>query len=190
MAPWVANAIALAALAAITLAGGLALLWRVGSWHLSPAASLTFDEGLRIGTEAPEVACLAMDGADLHISFGGETTFVVFGNQGCRPCGALLHAAMRHPATRSMRLVYLTDAGVEDLEPEILEAWSTYRYHDEESARESWRAPVSPYFFVVNDGGLIVEKGVASSAEHLDRLLHLRPGYKPRAANPREGARA
>jgi len=188
MAPWLANAVALTVLAAGTAAFGLALLWRVGSWHLSPAASLTFDEGLRIGSHAPEIACHASDGAEMHLSFLGEVCFVVFGANGCKPCVALLAAAARHPATRSMRRVYLADSGIDDLSPEILAGWQTFRFIDEDSTRETWRAPVSPYFYVINEDGQIVEKGVASSAEHLDRLFRLRPGYRPEAQVPAAAA--
>jgi hypothetical protein len=173
--------VALGLLGSVIAWWGLALLWRVGSWHVSPAATLTYDEGLAIGSPAPEVACHAIDGSDRHLSFGGRTAMVVMGNAGCRPCGSLLRVAATHAATRSMRRVYLTDSDAEDLDPAALASWEVYLYHDEESVRDTWRAPVSPYFHVVDPRGAIVEKGVASESEHLDRILHLRP---PSASEP------
>jgi hypothetical protein len=172
---WLANVVALAAAAALVTAWALALLWRVGSWHIAPAATLTIDEGLRVGSQAPELACTATDGADMHLGFEGTWSFVVFGTEACGPCYQLLAAAPKHPATRSLRRVYVVDGAISDLSPEALESWEVYTYHDETSAREMWRAPVSPYFHVVDPRGRVAAKGVANLPEHLDRLLSLRP---------------
>jgi hypothetical protein len=38
-----------------------------------------------------------------------------------------------------------------------------------------WRAPVSPYFHVIDHEGRIAAKGVASEASHLDRLMSVTP---------------
>lgn len=46
----------------------LGLLWRIGSWQIRPAASLILDEGLRIGTGAPEIAAHSGEN-DMHLSF-------------------------------------------------------------------------------------------------------------------------
>jgi hypothetical protein len=188
VAPWLANVVALTGVAFAICVWSLALLWRVGSWHLSPAATLTFDEGLRIGSQAPQVACRSVEGAEMHLSFDGAVSFVVFGSDGCKPCVALLGAAGRHPATRAMRRVYLTNGGVDDLSSEILSGWEAYVYEDEDAARETWRAPVSPYFYVINEAERVVEKGVGSTSDHLDRLFHLKPGYSPDATIDGRGA--
>lgn len=190
MEPWVANALGLMLGAAVVGIAALALLWRVGSWHLHPAAILTFDEGLALGAKAPELAG-ATSIADAHIRWGGRLTFLVFGIRGCKPCDQLLQIAPRHPATRHMRLVYLTD----DRSDPVLDEtrWEIYEYHDQESQRRSWRAPVSPYFHVIGTNGRVAAKGVANSESHLDRLLKLLPaGVSPsivleKASNGREG---
>lgn len=188
MAPWVANAIGLALGVAVVGLWALALLWRVGSWHIPAAATLTHDEGLRIGSTAPEIACHTVDGSDRHLSFAGRPTFVVFGKEKCRHCQPLLHAAGSHPATRQMRLVYLTDSNAGDLDPDLLGPWETYEYADERAARHQWRVPVSPYFHVIDSEGRIIEKGVASESPHLDRLLALRPGALARTMINRTSA--
>jgi len=154
----------------------LALLWRVGSWHIPHAATLTHDEGLRIGSRAPEIACWGSDGTDRHLSFGGRPTMVVFGKRDCVHCQPLLEAAQSHPATSYMRLVYLTDDATADLAVEVEARWEVYVFENETAARKQWRAPVSPYFHVVDPTGRIIQKGVASQSPHLDRLLSLRPG--------------
>lgn len=46
MSAWALNAVALFIGGAAVFALASALLWRIGSWHVSPAASLTLDEGL------------------------------------------------------------------------------------------------------------------------------------------------
>jgi hypothetical protein len=153
----------------------LALLWRLAAWRVRPAAALIEDEGLLVGSEAPQVAAHRGD-QDAHLGFVGRTSFVVFGQQPCEPCNQLLEVAAWHPATRHMRLVYLSDSDdVLGVEPQVKARWEMYRLHDSQAARAQWRAPVNPYFHVVDEDGRILAKGVANRAEHLDRLLSLRP---------------
>lgn len=180
MSAWVANAVALTVAAAGVGFFALALLWRIGSWQIAPAAILTHDEGLRIGSGAPEVAAYGPGGEDYHLSFQGRTSFVMFGSGLCKPCAELLEAAAAHAATRHMRLVYISDGRDPDFDPNILARWEQYRFHDEDGARKQWRAPVSPYFHVVDPEGRVIEKGIANRPQHLDRLLSLRPaGIQP-----------
>jgi hypothetical protein len=167
-------------IAALMVASGgiaflaLALLWRVGSWQTHRAQSLIEDEGIRIGAPAPQIAAHKGE-ADLHLSFEGEFSLVVFGARECQPCQDLLRVATRHPATSYMRLVYIGDDEEVDVEPEVAERWETYRFDDERHAREAWRAFVNPYFHVVDPQGKIMAKGIANRPAHLDRLLGLSP---------------
>jgi len=185
VAGWVVNSIALLLVAAVVGLFALALLWRIGSWQIAPADTLMHDEGLPIGSIAPEIAARAR-GDDYHLSFQGQVSFVVLGNDGCRHCAELLRSAALHPATRHMRLVYISDVEDVQLEPDILPRWERYVYVDEERTRRVWEAPVSPYFHVINAQGRVIDKGIGSKPDHLDRLLHLRPG----ATKPLQPVRA
>jgi hypothetical protein len=169
---WAANELGLVLAAVLLGLATLALLWRVGSWQIHRAASLTLDEGLRIGSQAPHLVG-STSTYQIDIGWdGGRLAFVAFGNHGCRPCDELLAVAPNHPATRHMRLIYMTDKLVEADAPG---SWEIYQYDDEAYARELWRAPVSPYFYVVDPYGRVAEKGIANAADHLDRLLALLP---------------
>jgi hypothetical protein len=170
-----ANFAGLGLLALVVGAWEIGLLWRVGAWLVSPAETLTVDEGLKIGTAAPQVACYSVAGDEMHLDFEVRTSFVVFGTYGCVPCEQLLRAASWHPATRSIRRVYIADERVGDLDPAILDEWEVFTFFDETATREMWRAPVSPYFHLVDPRGRISAKGVASRPDHLDRLLTLAP---------------
>jgi hypothetical protein len=170
---WVANTLALALSSLVVLVTALALLWRVGAWRMSPAASLNLDEGLTVGTQAPELAAIGA-GQEVHLSFIGSDTFIAFGVDGCAPCRDLIEVAARHPATRHMRRVYVTDNDI-PVAGDALDHWEIYRFIDEKTARRQWRAPVSPYFHLVDAEGRIVDKGLGSKPEHLDRLLFLKP---------------
>lgn len=160
---------------------GLGLLWRLGSWHVDQSEALNEDEGLPIGSEAPQVACHARD-QEFHLTLVGRISFVAMGTFGCRPCTELLSVAAQHPATAYMRLVYLSDTDQVEIDPQIAAVWELYRFHDEEAARRQWRAPVSPYFHVVDEHGRVRAKGVANRPEHLDRLLSLQPAVFERTA--------
>lgn len=162
---------------ALTLAAFvLAMMWRVGSWRMSPAASLIHDEGLPIGSRASEIA--AHRGADeFHLTFGFKRTFLVFGAASCVPCKDLMVAAATHPATRDLRLVLVSDSVDLDIPGPFRESWEIYSFDDERLAREQWRARVSPYFYLIDEDGTIMDKGIGSHADHLDRLLALPPKY-------------
>jgi hypothetical protein len=73
-----------------------------------------------------------------------------------------------------MRRIYVTDddAGVDE---EVTRHWEVYRFVDEEAARAQWRAPVSPYFHVIDADGRVLAKGLGNLPEHLDRLLTIKP---------------
>ena len=152
----------------------LGLLWRLGSWLVDQSEALNEDEGLAVGSEAPQVACHAGE-QEFHLTLVGRTAFVAMGTFGCQPCSDLLTAAARHPASAHMRLIYLSDTDQVEVDPQVAVFWETYRFHDEDAARRQWRAPVSPYFHVVDEHGRVRAKGVASRPEHLDRLLSLQP---------------
>lgn len=177
MESWLVNGSAILILSLVLGFLGLALLWRVGSWRMSPAASLTFDEGLPVGAEAPEVAGYLGD-EDIHLSFLGRVALFVLGLKGCAPCAELLTVAAQHPATRNLRLVYASDGSLEDLDdvdPDTLSRWEVYKLHDDRGTRQLWRAPVSPYFHLISASGRILEKGIANKPDHLDRLLAVAP---------------
>lgn len=131
---------------------------------------LTHGEGLRIGAEAPDIAVYA-GAQEMHISFEGREAFVAFGTKGCEPCGQLVAAAAAHPATRNLRRIYISDADGVEGDADVVGSWELYRFHDEAAARKVWRAPVSPYFHLIDSDRRIVAKGVANRVEHLDRLL-------------------
>jgi hypothetical protein len=180
MSPWLANALGLLLASSLAWFAALALLWRVGSWQVRPAATLNLDKGLPVGTEAPEIAGSART-HQVQLTWGHRLTLVVFGTRGCKPCKELIDVAPAHPATRNMRLVYVSNEFEDDLDERG--RWEIYTFDDERDAREMWNAPVSPYFHVIDPNGRIAEKGIANAPEHLDRLLAiLPPGVSPRIA--------
>lgn len=166
-----------AALLVVVLFLGLltgSLLWRIGLWFIPPVEQLHTVEGLPIGSDALEIAAAA--GPDeYHLTFRNGWTFLVFGSKSCEPCQSLLRVATEHPATRAIRLVYVGDTDEIEIDCAQHHLWEVYRFHDEELSRRQWRAPVSPYFHVIDPRGRVVAKGTASKLVHLDRLLSLAP---------------
>lgn len=168
-----ANTVGLVIAATLLGMAALALFWRVGSWQVSRAASLTFDEGLRLGSRAPNLVG-STETYQVDLNWGDRLTFLAFGDEGCDPCRDLVAAARNHPATKHMRLVYVTGELNPDIDP--TGSWEIYQYDDEDSTRELWRVPpVSPYFYVIDPRGQIMDKGVANAQDHLDRLFSLLP---------------
>jgi hypothetical protein len=171
---WTVNIIALSAFTALAFALTLSMLWRVVSWTKPKAELLNEDEGLPIGSFAKTIAAHAGE-VELDVTFGDKPTFLVFGTSNCRPCGELLHVASIHPATRTLRKVFVSDADAFDIDTDDAVDWEGYRFDNEHSARADWRAPVSPYFHLMDEFGRVAAKGLANRPEHLDRLLELPP---------------
>lgn len=165
-----------ALLLAYSLVGwlSLSLCWRLSRWNVGKAQRLIEDDGLTIGSRAREIACTARR-QDYHLSFQDGYTFLVFGSHDCPPCQELIAVAARHPATRGMRLVYVSDNNSTAMPPSISARWEQYEFHNESSTRFQWRAPVSPYFHVIDPAGSVIAKGVANKMGHLDRLLDVAP---------------
>jgi len=166
--------VALALCLAGTSALAVALLWRVTTWETHAADRLTNFEGLPIGSPIKPLSSHVGD-EDAELNFEDRRTFLVFASSGCEPCTELLRVATTHPATRPMRKVVVSDDERLQLAQELGCMWESYRFHDEEKARADWRAPVSPYFYVIDEFSRIMAKGVANRSEHLDRLLDLPP---------------
>lgn len=180
--PVMTSSFLLGALAIGVLSGFVAvlagsLLWRVNLWKMPAIEQLHTVEGLSIGRKAPDIA--ATNGTEeYHLTFQRKWTFLVFGSEHCAPCKDLLRVALDHPATRGMRFVYLASVGEgphtadeASLSCRTGQSWEFYNFHDETHVRKQWRAPVSPYYHVINPSGRVVAKGVASKPAHLDRLL-------------------
>jgi hypothetical protein len=171
---WTTNAVALALFCCLIGALALALLWRVVTWETHPAELLTMDEGLPIGTFAKPLTA-HLGEKEIEVTFGDVPAFLVFGSSDCRPCTELLRAASRHPATRHLRLIAISDSEALDLDTDYATAWESYRFEGEQTARAVWRAHVSPYFYLLDEFGRIAAKGLANRPDHLDRLLELPP---------------
>jgi hypothetical protein len=163
----------------VALVSSAAGLWRVSAWNMTNVERLLTTEGLPIGSRAPELTAHG-EGFDLHVTFDGVHTFVVFGEGGCPPCLDLISAADRHPALANARLIYVSSSEPEFPPTPLLRSWETIRFHDEALARRQWSAPVSPFYHYVDPLGRVVAKGIASRASHLDHLLQAPP---PLAAN-------
>lgn len=171
---WTATVIALFAFCLLVGILALALLWRIIAWEKPSATMLNEDEGLPIGAFAKAVAAHVGD-QELDVTFGDAPAFLVFGASDCKPCDELLFAASKHPATRTLRKVYISDTGALDLDTQYAVAWESYRFDSEQTARAAWRAPVSPYFHLLDEFGRVAAKGLANRPEHLDRLLEIPP---------------
>jgi len=170
------NVVGLTAVFLLTAWMTLALYWRVSRWSVGSAERLTLDEGLRVGSPAKEIAC-TRGSQDFHLSFRGTYVFLVFGSEDCAPCGELITSASRHPATRGMRHIYLSNIDTPSIPPTISSKWEVYKFHNELRTRKQWHVPVSPYFHVIDPSGRVAAKGVANRMGHLDRLLGLSPSH-------------
>lgn len=171
---WTVNVIALSLLCVLVGCLTLALLWRVVTWEKPRADILNQDEGVPVGSFAKPLAAHAGE-MERDITFGDVPAFLVFGTSDCRPCSELLFVASRHPATRGLRKIYVSDTGELDLDTDFAVAWESYRFDSEEAARAAWRTPVSPYFYLLDEFGRVAAKGLANRPEHLDRLLEIPP---------------
>lgn len=158
----------------LAITSAIAGLWRVSSWNVGNLERLLTQEGVPVGAQAPDLTGHA-DEYDVHVTFEGVHTFVIFAEGGCPPCLDLIDAADKHPALAHARLIYASSSEPEFPVALTVRQWEIIRFHDEPAARRHWNAPVSPFYHFIDPLGRVVSKGVASRPSHLDHLLQAAP---------------
>lgn len=171
--------IALAALLALVTWLGLALAAmlrehaalreRVDALEASIAEPL--DEGLPIGGRAPPWSITTPEGDTVTAaSISGRRHLLVFADPDCRACDDLVPEVARASADGALPPAVIVGRGDRAAIPASWRASTVGVEHDRDVS-EAFRVDVSPYVFVVDGDGAIVNSGGAVGLRDVEELV-------------------
>ena len=155
----------------------MAITRQVGDFHAYWVTD-DADQGLPAGAQAPLLPERDLYGRTLPPIAAGRARVLLFISKGCSACHDAMKFVPEAAASTAFDLVLIvgnTDDAArvfmgefrrEGAFPDVLV------FADEERTTfEQYRVTVTPYAMVVDDGGAVRAKGVASKQEHLDRIV-------------------
>ena len=172
---WLASYIALWAVVLFQGVVIFVLLRQLGVIYLGTAQGVAND-GLDVGTEAPDFTVSGLNGEPLSLaSFRGSSLVLIFGSPTCAPCRGLipdLNAFARDRA-EELRVLFLSRSDDESARRFASEQniEVPVAAHPDEDLPNKYQARVTPFGFLVDDGGVIRAKGLTNNREHLELLL-------------------
>ena len=149
------------------------LLYRqLGIMYLGTAEGVSRD-GLERGTRAPDFKVTDQYGTEQRLSnYKGKPVALVFGSPNCGPCRTLipeLHDwARRHP---DVVVLWLNSATPGDSLRFVSETGATLPvapYSTEDNLLDTYKVRVTPFMFMLDEGGVIRAKGLVNNKGGLD----------------------
>jgi methylamine dehydrogenase accessory protein MauD len=163
------------------------LSWRIDKLE-AVAPTHVGRSGLKLGARLPEFSATDTSGAAFEHAdlIGGKRTVLAFTQPGCGPCADVM-PALNDVARRGKVRVVAVSAG----DRESTRSWADA--HDahfpvlcQENLSLSRRFEVfaTPFAFLINERGTIINKGVINNAQHVRFLLEQIPSSKHAANGP------
>ncbi|HST04252.1 MAG TPA: TlpA disulfide reductase family protein [Chloroflexia bacterium] len=149
------------------------LLYRqLGIMYLGSAEGVSRD-GLARGSAAPDFALTDQYGHPQRLAaYRGKPTALIFGSPNCGPCRLLipqLHEwAKKHP---DMNVLWLNAATPEESARFVADVGATIPvapYSPETKLLDTYKVRVTPFLFMLDDGGVIRAKGLVNNKSGLD----------------------
>lgn len=169
---WLISYIVLWVLVLVLVLLVLLLYRQLGIMYLGSAEGVSRD-GLPKGKKAPEFNLTDQYGnAQRLASYAGRPTVLLFGSPHCGPCRTLLPQlddwAAAHP---EVGVVWLNAASPEEslkFASEMGAVLPIASYTPEENLMDKYRVRVTPFMFIVDEGGTIRVKGLLNSKGGMD----------------------
>ncbi len=141
---------------------------------MGPFQAVRVPEGLEVGTETPDFSLPDIEGRMVSLKdFTGKKVMVVFSSVRCPACVELLPElkvfSEKHP---EVQLVMISQGTEEEnrrlVEGESLDfpvlAW-------EDTVARDYRVQGTPFFYVIDGKGVIINKGFANMLEQMEELV-------------------
>lgn len=130
--------------------------------------------GLAVGTEAPDFGLSDTDGAEVTLrDFAGQKVLLVFAAPHCPACVAMYpHIRAFSVGREDVQVVMVSRGTAEENRRLVAEqglAFPVLVWEDE--VARAYEVPGTPFFYVVDGDGVIVNKGFANTREQLDALV-------------------
>ena len=172
---WLVSYIALWAIVLFQGVVIFVLLRQLGVIYLGTAQGVAND-GLAVGTEAPDFSVRGLNGEPLSLaSFRGTPLMLIFGSPTCAPCRGLIPDlnAFAQDRAEELRVLFLSRSDDESARRFASEQniEVPVAAHPDEDLPNKYEARVTPFGFLVDDDGVIRAKGLTNNREHLELLL-------------------
>jgi methylamine dehydrogenase accessory protein MauD len=166
----------LGALRALGLLG-----WRLEQLEVTTPSRLG-RSGLKPGKKAPAFTLPVVAGGgeiSLH-DFAGRRVLLVFMQAGCGPCGAITPELNRLQDAGEVQIVVVQNDDVETVRKWADEHRPRFPVALQErlGLSKRYEAFVTPFAFLIDEGGVIAARGLASTRQYLGYIL-TRAGNKP-----------
>jgi methylamine dehydrogenase accessory protein MauD len=149
------------------------LLYRqLGIMYLGTAEGVSRD-GLDRGTRAPDFSLTDQYGAVQRLGdYKGKPLALIFGSPNCGPCRnlipELLDWARRHPDVAVLWLNSATPADSERFVQEMGATLPVAPYSTDDNLLNKYKVRVTPFMFMLDEGGVIRAKGLVNNKGGLD----------------------
>jgi methylamine dehydrogenase accessory protein MauD len=154
----------------------LGLYRQVAELAMPLSARVSMQQGLDIGERAPSFKLADQRGNEVAFASdinGAGPSIVAFGSPDCEPCNDLADE-LRDLAPESLRILFV--AGTSRKESKDFAATHQVQYpvltdDDTSSTREGYKVSSTPYVYVIDRGGVVRAKGIASNRETVTALV-------------------
>ncbi len=172
---WLASYIALWAVVMFQGVVIFVLLRQLGVIYLGTARGVS-DDGLDIGSKAPDFSVRQLNGESLSLtSFQSKPLVLVFGSPTCAPCRGLIPDlnVFAHERERELGVLFLSRGNDESARrlADELKIEVPVAAHPDEHLPNQYQARVTPFAFLIGEDRTIRAKGLANNREHLELLL-------------------
>jgi hypothetical protein len=139
--------------------------------ELEAATPVRVGEGLGVGRRAPGWAITTPDGAEVRSeALAGERHLLVFADADCRACDELVPDVVAAATERAVPATTVIGRGDPTMLPP---SWRTPTSGIDRAdvVSEAFHVDVTPYVFVVDEGGVIVAQGGATDLRDVERMV-------------------
>ncbi|PKO23502.1 MAG: hypothetical protein CVU38_03710 [Chloroflexi bacterium HGW-Chloroflexi-1] len=132
------------------------------------------EAGLLPGMAAPDFSLPDQNGKPVALTeFAGQRVLLVFSSTTCPACQQLYsHLKAFSETHRDVRVVMISRGSAEENRQLVEEQGFTFPVVSwDDAVAQAYQAPGTPFCYVIDSGGVIVNKGFANSLEQLDKLV-------------------
>jgi methylamine dehydrogenase accessory protein MauD len=155
----------------------LVLARQVGILHerLAPAGALISGAGPGVGEQSPQLEVHALSGSAITIGRklpSGRTLLMLFVSQTCPICKKLIPIAVDFAKSERLEVLFVGDADGDEQRRLIANfGLDENRFVNGPEIGMAYRVDKLPYAVLLDDGGVIVAKGLVNSREHFESLI-------------------
>jgi methylamine dehydrogenase accessory protein MauD len=138
--------------------------------------------GLKPGSRAPDFSLPDTAGDQVSLrDFAGRRVFLVFTQSGCRPCHAVLPALEKLQAKGEVQVIVVNNGDLESTRDwtKRLSVSFPVLLQERYELSKRYEAFATPFAFLIDEGAVIVSKGLINNRQHIEIVLSRADGKEP-----------